>query len=84
MVDMGDDGDIAYRLRHREFFLFVQAAFPSSEGGSGVGRRHGGELPHSAAPSILPAALRQSAEAIAIALLPLTTKPDAADYRPEM
>jgi len=38
MVNMGNDGDIAYRLCHRGVFsFFVQAPRLSSEGGYGLG-----------------------------------------------
>jgi hypothetical protein len=45
MVNMGNDGDIAYRLRHREFFLFCSGpSFIKTKGlwvgGATVANRH--------------------------------------------
>jgi hypothetical protein len=52
---MGNDGDIAYRLRHREFFPFLFRPPVFGHRRLWGWERHGGESPHNAAISILPA-----------------------------
>jgi len=56
MIDVGNDGDISYRLGHRGAFSFLFGSPPTGEGTCEVGGRHRGELPHGAAVFILPAA----------------------------
>ena len=55
VVNMGNDGDIAYRLGHREVLSFLFRPPNFERRGYGGWERHGGESPHNAAISILSA-----------------------------